>query len=876
MSKVVLGILAHVDAGKTTLSESMLYLSGKIRRMGRVDNKDAYLDTYDLEKARGITIFSKQAVFNIGGKEVTLMDTPGHVDFSAEMERTLQVLDYAILVLSGADGIQGHTRTLWRLLEIYEIPTILFVNKMDQSGTDKERLMSSLKLEFGEHCVDFTEEGTELFFDQVAVCDDEVMEGYLESGEINLAKMKTLVQHRKLFPVFFGSALKMEGVDAFMEGLDRLTLSPEYPSDFGARVFKISRDEQNNRLTHLKVTGGTLRVKDSLETKLGTEKINQIRIYSGEKYEAVSEVAAGTMCTVTGLNNTKPGEGFGVERETTEPVLEPVLSYKVMFPDGEDQRLMFSKFKLIEEEEPELRFIWDEKFKEIKVQIMGEVQLEILQSLVQERFDVNIEYGEGGIVYRETIEGISEGVGHFEPLRHYAEVHLILEPGAPGSGLQFESQCSEDVLDRNWQRLVLTHLGEKPHKGVLIGSDITDVKITLVSGRAHNKHTEGGDFREATYRAVRQGLMENKSILLEPYYAFELELPETLVGRAMTDVETMHGSSEIIKTDGKTAVLAGTAPVATMRNYHKEVVAYTRGEGRLFMTMKGYDLCHNAESVIEESQYDPEIDFDNPVGSVFCSKGVGYSVPWYEVKQHMHMEGILKTNHVMLDETPSANQRQYEETWISQEEIEQIINSTYRSNQGKKETWKRSKSARETFYDTVPRRPKQTDETYLLVDGYNIIFAWEELAELAKQNMDSARTKLMDDLSNYQGIKKINVIVVFDAYRVEGRKAEMETYHNLKMVFTGEAQTADHYIEKFAHANQNKYRIIVATSDGLQQMIIRGAGSELLSARELREEVEAVNAKIREIYMKRSETAGTSLANTLSESDKQKMDALIK
>lgn len=651
MKKIVIGILAHVDAGKTTLSESLLYVSGKIRKLGRVDNKDAYLDTYELERARGITIFSKQAIFEIDNTRITLLDTPGHVDFSAEMERTLQVLDYAILVISGADGVQGHTKTLWHLLEIYKIPVFLFVNKMDQKDTNKDKLINEIKKQLDDGCIEFREVETEAFYDQLAMCDEILMETYLENGHIEDSQISIAVKERKVFPCFFGSALKLEGIEEFIEGIEKYAIIPRYPDEFGAKIFKITRDEQGNRLTHMKLTGGKLKVKDVLTNGVWEEKVNQIRIYSGEKFEAVSEVDAGTVFAVTGLTQSKPGDGLGIEKASVAPLLEPVLRYRVLLPEGCDPRVMLPKLRQIEDEEPELHIAWDEQLQEIMVQVMGEVQIEILQSLIRSRFGVEVDFDDGRIVYKETIGNAVEGVGHFEPLRHYAEVHLLLEPGERGSGLRFGAQCNEDVLGKSWQRLILTHLGEKVHKGVLTGSAITDMKITLVSGRAHNKHTEGGDFREATYRAVRQGLKEAESILLEPYYAFQLEVPEKMVGRAMMDIEKMHGTCEISQINGEMAVLLGSAPVVTMRNYQKEVVAYTKGLGRLFCSLKGYEPCHNAQEVIERIGYDSERDVQNPTGSVFCAHGGSFLVDWFEVKNYMHVESYFQKK----DDTEDLN-----------------------------------------------------------------------------------------------------------------------------------------------------------------------------------------------------------------------------
>ncbi len=886
MKKLVIGILAHVDAGKTTLSESILYLSGKIGKLGRVDNKDAYLDTYDLERARGITIFSKQAIFEVGETQITLLDTPGHVDFSAEMERTLQVLDYAILVISGADGVQGHTKTLWHLLDLYQIPVFLFINKMDQNGTDKGKLIKEMKKQLDDGCIEFGQAHTDGFYDQLAMCDERMLEDYLETGHIETAQIKKAVKERNVFPCFFGSALKLEGIEQFLQGIEAYAMMPHYPAEFGAKIFKITRDEQGNRLTHLKLTGGKLKVKDVLKNCIWEEKVNQIRIYSGQKFEAVNQIEAGSVCAVTGLSQSRPGEGLGIEKMSATPVLEPVLFYQMILPEGCDPRMILPKLRQMEEEEPELHIVWDEQLQEIQVQIMGEVQIEILQSMIQSRFDVRVMFDAGRIVYKETIINATEGVGHFEPLRHYAEVHLLLEPGEPGSGLQFGVECSEDVLGKNWQRLILTHLEEKAHKGVLTGSAITDMKITLVSGRAHNKHTEGGDFREATYRAVRQGLKEAESILLEPYYAFQLELPEKMVGRAMTDIEKMHGVSEISQTDGEMAVLVGSAPVTAMRNYQKEVAAYTKGLGRLFCSLKGYEPCHNADEVIERIGYDSERDVENPTGSVFCAHGAGFLVDWDQVKGYMHVESYLQEKDDFAEESAQNLDIYTEERSISLEEIDQIINKTFYANQGKKSVWKRRIAAGERHEESVAEsrydpsayinRQKETKEEYLLVDGYNIIFAWPELKELADENMDGARMKLLDTLSNYQGIRKCEIIVVFDAYRVQGHREEIIDYQNIHMVYTREAQTADQYIEKFAYDNKKKYHIVVATSDGLQQMIVRGSGGSLLSARELKVEIKEAKERIKQEYQQMQGEDRNYLIDALSPKEKQQMEQLMK
>lgn len=877
MKKLVIGILAHVDAGKTTLSESMLYLSGRIRKLGRVDNKDAYLDTNELERARGITIFSKQAVFDIDDIQITLLDTPGHVDFSAEMERTLQVLDYAILVISGADGVQAHTKTLWHLLTIHKLPVFLFVNKMDQKQTDKDKLMMELKEQLGDGCVEFGAAESESFYDQLAMCDEIMMEEYLEKGQISTSYIGEAIKERKVFPCFFGSALKLDGIEKFMEAIAKYAKTPRYSDEFGAKIFKISRDEQGNRLTHMKLTGGKLRVRDILTNGEWKEKVNQIRIYSGEKYEAVSEVDAGSVVAVTGLSKTRPGEGLGSEKDSKPPILEPVLLYQIILPEGCDPRVMIPKLRQIEEEEPELHIVWDEQLQEIQVQVMGEVQIEILQSIIKSRFGVDVTFDSGRIVYKETIANTVEGVGHFEPLGHYAEVHLLLEPGERGSGLKYDVNCSEDYLSQSWQRLILTHLKEKTHKGVLTGSAITDMKITLVAGKAHNKHTEGGDFREATYRAVRQGLKEAESILLEPYYAFWLEVPEKMVGRAMTDIEKMHGTCEISQIKGETAVLTGSAPVVTMRNYHKEVIAYTKGLGRLFCNLKGYEPCHNTQKVIELIGYDSERDVENPTGSVFCTHGSGFLVSWDKVKEYMHVESYLQKDED-LSEPEEIRIKSSKEMSISLEEIDQIINKTFYANQGKKSTWKKRKTALESYYKSSDyvKKEKEAKEEYFLVDGYNIIFAWPELKKLAEENMDAAKTKLLDYLSNYQWIRGCRVIAVFDAYRVEGHREEVLDYYNIHVVYTREAQTADQYIEKFAYDNKKNYNITVATSDGLQQIIVRGEGCSLLSARELKAEIETSNERLKHEFKERNKRNPNFLGDALSQESKQQMEELIK
>lgn len=892
MKKLVIGILAHVDAGKTTLSEGMLYQAGSIRKMGRVDNKDAFLDTFSLERARGITIFSKQAVMNLGTTEFTLLDTPGHVDFSAEMERTLQVLDYAILVISGADGVQGHTRTLWKLLQKYHIPTFLFVNKMDQPGTEKSSLLAELKDKLDSGCVDFTQTQTQTqtqeFYEEIAVCEDALLERFLETEQVEEQDVCRLIDERKVFPCYFGSALKMQGVEEFLGGLDTYTQEKDWPQDFGAKIYKIARDEQGNRLTYMKVTGGMLKVKSMLtygrEEEQTSEKVNQIRIYSGAKYEAVGQCEAGRICAVTGLTTTRPGEGIGADDSAYTPVLEPVLTYQIQLPDGTDAQTMLPKLRELEEEEPELHIVWNERLQEIQAQIMGEVQIEILRSLIAERFGVEVTFGTGNIVYRETITRTVEGVGHFEPLRHYAEVHLLLEPGERGSGLVFAADCSEDMLDRNWQRLVLTHLEEKVHTGVLTGSAITDMKITLVSGRAHIKHTEGGDFRQATYRALRQGLMQAESILLEPYYDFRLEVPQNMVGRAMTDIEKMHGTFTIAETGAEMSVLTGSAPVTDMRGYQTDVIAYTKGHGRLNCTLRGYEPCHNTPEIMEQIGYEAERDTLNPAGSVFCAHGSGYPVPWEQVPAHMHLPSWLEEKNKVATETVADTRahRSVMDEWIGEEEIEAILSQTYRANTRDKSVPRKGvvrrrpagKTVIEAARGTRPIQKMASKEEYLLVDGYNIIFAWEDLNALAAENIDSARGKLMDVLSNYQGAVKCNLIVVFDAYRVKGHVTEIFDYHNIHVVYTKEAETADQYIEKFSYEHGHKYNVTVATSDGLEQIIIRGNGCRLFSAREFETEVKRVNDMIREEHLNMQPKVRNYLLDALTEEEKQKLKEL--
>ena len=874
------GLLAHVDAGKTTLSESILYQSGAIRNLGRVDHQDAFLDTNAMERERGITIFSKQAVLTWKDTEITLLDTPGHVDFSAEMERVLQVLDCAVLVISGADGVQGHTETLWKLLTRYGIPVFLFVNKMDQEGTDCGKLLAELKSRFSEGCIDFgrVETGAEEVIEEIAVCDEQTMEEYLEKGSVAAASIRRLVAERKIFPCYFGSALHLQGVEELMNGICTYQMQKEYPAVFGAKVYKIARDGQGNRLTYLKVTGGTLKVKDVIGEN--GDKVNQIRVYSGEKYELLSEADAGKVCAVTGLAETYPGQGLGAEKDSELPILEPVLTYRIILPDDCNVHTMLRDLKLLEEEEPELHVVWIEKSQEIHVQLMGDVQIEILQRIIKERFGVLVEFGEGSIVYKETIAAPVEGVGHFEPLRHYAEVHLRLEPGERGSGMQFDSECSEDVLDRNWQRLVLTHLEEKEHKGVLTGSVITDMKITLTSGKAHLKHTEGGDFRQATYRAVRQGLKKAESVLLEPYYEFRIELPSENVGRAMTDIQNRFGKFEAPETLGEMTVLTGIAPVSTLSGYQKDVIAYTGGRGRISLTLKGYDLCHNQEEVVAARGYDSELDLANPTGSVFCAHGAGFVVDWDEVEEYMHMERTLdQTGEEGLAEV-TLPKRRHSSIELTQEELDAIYVRTpdpVKQNHGPVTVCAKEKDREPGSAYTDPkwerrRREKEGRQEYLLVDGYNIIFSWEELRELSEKDIGAARGKLADILSNYQGYRKCTLILVYDAYKVEGNPGEVMKYHNIYIVYTKEAETADQYIEKTVRRIAKDAAVTVATSDGLEQVIILGQGANRMSAPGLKEEIERTLAEVRGEHLGKKGSVGNYLFDYLDEETAEEME----
>lgn len=873
---LVIGILAHVDSGKTTLAEGLLYTCGSIRSLGRVDHKDAFLDNFELERARGITIFSKQARIRWNDMDITLLDTPGHVDFSAEMERTLQVMDYAILVISGADGVQGHVQTLWRLLKRYEIPTFLFVNKMDQPDTDKEKLLEELQSRLDGACMDFSKEsfGTEGFYDALAMCDETLMEEVLERGEASEENIAYAIEERKVFPCYFGSALKLWGVEELLQEIYKYVLPPEYPKELGARVFKISRDSAGKRLTHVKVTGGKLCPKMLLEN----EKINEVRNYNGAGYQLAEEVEAGGICAVTGLNDTFVGQGLGYESENAVPVLEPVLTYQVLLPEDVDAVTALARLRILEEEEPLLRIVWKEQAKEIHAQVMGEVQLEILKSQIAERFGMEVSFGNGSIVYKETIAEPVIGIGHFEPLRHYAEVHLLLEPGERGSGLQFAALCSEDMLAKNWQRLVLTHLEERKHRGVLTGSEITDMRISLVAGKAHLKHTEGGDFRQATYRAVRQGLRRAKNVLLEPCFAFTLELPTECLGRAMTDIQRMCGSFNAPETVGNVSVLTGEAPVSAMQHYQREFQTYTRGHGRMSCILKGYSPCHNAEEVVEQIGYNPEADLRNPTGSVFCAHGAGFVVEYDQVENYAHVssnlkvddEGSIQIEHAetvagyaeVSGGKESAGQGSNEPGYITQEEIEEIFRQTYGKRPEDKKHFRRyhrgarrESSSGVMHGDTAGGSRKVSgygnatkQESYLLVDGYNIIFAWEDLRALAAVNIDSARDKLIDILSNYQGYLGSTVIVVFDAYKVKGNPGSKLMYNNVHVVYTKEAETADQYIERTVHQIAKDYQVTVATSDALEQMIIWGAGAIRLSANGLREAIDRASKELQEKY----------------------------
>ena len=900
MKKLVVGILAHVDSGKTTLSEAMLYTAGKIRKLGRVDHKDAYLDTDAQERERGITIFSKQAVFTYDGMEITLLDTPGHVDFSAEMERTLQVLDYAILVINGVDGVQSHTDTLWKLLKRYEIPTFIFVNKMDMDGADKDAVFQNIRKKLDGDCVDFSSGDRD---EQIAMADERLLDTYLDSGMVEVEDIIEAILDRKIFPCFWGSALKLSGVQELLDAMNTYMVMPAYNAEFGGRIFKISRDAKGERLTYMKVTGGSLKCREQIE---GTEgKVNQIRIYSGARYETVEEASAGTVCAVTGLGETSAGQGVGCEQENVFAGLEPVLSYKVSYPEDKDAVVVLRDIRQLEEEEPELHVEFAQETGEIFVKVMGQVQLQVLTQIVKDRFGYLISFGMGRIIYKETLAEPVMGVGHFEPLRHYAEVHLLMEPLEPGSGMQFDTICSEDVLDKNWQRLILTHLEEKEYRGVLTGAPITDMKITVTAGRAHQKHTEGGDFRQATYRAVRQGLMMGECRLLEPVYAFRLEIPTEMTGRAMNDITRMHGRFAQPEIEGEMSILTGTAPVATMQEYQQDVTAYTRGQGKLSCTLQGYEPCHNEDEVLAASTYDPELDLANPASSVFCAHGAGYIVDWYDVYDMMHvkedpgfalagMEDVLRNITSEPTEADEDNRkrmaRERQDAGVpvyDEKELEDIFVRTYGSNSRKNAAYNKAGfnrynkgvseadwyvkkaaghgksktagaqtlSAGSKTADTGIARPgayrkQKGEKEYLLVDGYNVIFAWDDLKALAAVNIDSARDKLIDIMSNYQGYVGCELILVFDAYKVKQNPGSITKHGNIHVVYTKEAETADMYIEKTTHELGRKYKVTVASSDGLEQLIIMGQGALRMSSRGLREEVERVNQILRNDYLK--------------------------
>ena len=850
MKQLTIGMLAHVDSGKTTLSEALLYLSGALRKLGRVDHGDAFLDTDQQERERGITIFSKQARLTWKDCGLTLLDTPGHVDFSAEAERAVQVLDYAVLLVSGADGVQGHTETLWKLLERHRVPTFLFINKMDQPDTDQAKLLAQLRERLSDGCADFSGSRDELL-EQAALCGEELMERYLETGELSDRELSALIVERKLFPCWFGSALKVEGVAELLDGLARYTLEPDWPSDFAARVFKISRDEKGERLTWLKVTGGALRVRDAVKGPDWEEKATQLRLYSGAKFIPAEEAPAGTVCAVTGLSRTFAGQGLGAEGDWEGPVLEPVLAYQVLPRLGGDVHTLLGQLRVLEEEDPQLRVEWNELLGEIRLHLMGEVQLEVLSRLMERRFGTEVSFGPGRIVYLETISAPAEGVGHFEPLRHYAEVHLLLEPLERGAGLVLDTACPEDVLEGHWQRLILTHLMEREHPGVLTGSPITDMKITLLTGRAHLKHTEGGDFRQATCRAVRQGLMCAKSVLLEPWYSFRLEAPTGNVGRAMTDLQRMGADFQPPESAGDTSVLTGSVPVSGVGGYWTEVAAYTGGRGRFSCAVEGYRPCREAEKVIADSGYDPERDTANPTGSVFCAHGAGFNVPWDQVRDHMHLDSGWRPEGerpTQQDAVPVRRQAMsYESRAALDKELEAIFERAYgpvkphafrpapkANSQPKPKPWKGLKT--------------RDGDDYLLVDGYNIIHAWDELRSVAREDLDTARARLIDRLRNYQGWTKRKVIVVFDAYKVKGNPGSVERAGDVYTVYTKEAETADMYIEKTTYAlthERREHRVRVATSDGMEQMIILGHGAVRMPAAELEFEVKQVEAEIR-------------------------------
>ncbi len=848
MKKITLGILAHVDGGKTTLSESLLYNTGKIKELGRVDHKNTYLDNFSMERERGITIFSKQAVLEYQDMQITLLDTPGHVDFSTEMERTLQVLDYAILIVSGSEGVQGHTETLWKLLKRYEIPTFIFVNKMDMPRTNKEFSGENMRVRLGDGIVDFSTEEPD--YEQIAMCDEQALDYYMEHEELTEEMIASLVQNRLLFPCYYGSALNNKGVLELLEGIYRYSYEPIYEENFGAKVYKITKDSSGNRLTHMKITGGRLAVRDEIHGISNDEewsaKVNDIRIYSGEKYSLVQEVEAGNVCAVAGLEKTYSGQGLGVESETEEPDLKPVLSYSVLLPKGCNVNQVFQQLKELEEEDPTLNLQWNEDTSEINIRVMGPIQIQLLKALISERFGLEVEFGTGKILYKETILDTVEGVGHFEPLRHYAEVHLLLEPGEPGSGITFESKADTNALSRNWQRLIMTHLAEREHRGVLTGAPITDIHFTLIAGKAHLKHTEGGDFRQATYRAIRQGLKKAQSVLLEPYYDFVLDIDSDQVGRAMTDIGQMNGQMNPPEMIGDRSRITGYAPVSEIGDYQIQVNEYSHGTGTLSLKYKGYAPCHNQEEVIEKKGYDSESDMRNPTGSVFCAHGAGFYVPWDEVEQYMHIKTDLATNQsfevtpeIMETSRPVSMKDSYAADKELMESFERTFGPVKRKKFQEKKTRDYTKSKKPVY-----RKSGKTLPDCLLVDGYNIVFAWEELKAIAAQNIDAARDKLLDMLSNYQGYTGKTVIAVFDAYNVKRHKETIYRHQNVYVVFTKEAESADIYIAKTTHQLANKYRVTVATSDALEQLIIMGHGALRMSAMNFYEEYLRVEKEI--------------------------------
>ena len=851
MKKISAGILAHVDSGKTTLSEALMYCSGNLGKLGRVDHRDSFLDNFELERERGITIFSKQAILNYGDTRFTLLDTPGHVDFSAETERTLQVLDYAVLVISGTDGVQSHTVTLWKLLKRYGVPCFIFVNKMDLQGASRETVFSQLKSKLSDCCVDFCD--TSELCENIALCHEELLEKY-EDGNLDVNDIARAIQDRRVFPVMYGSALKLEGVEEFLRCIDKYTLMPRYAGEFAAKVFKISRDSRGERLTHMKITGGELRVKDVLFSKDGAqEKVNQIRVYSGERFAAAESASAGEVVAVTGISFANPGDGLGAEKNSKSPVLEPVLTYSLILPNGIDVHTALINMRALEAEDPQLNVVYNERHGEIRLRLMGEIQLEILRRVIFDRFGYEPEFGEGSIIYKETIENTVEGVGHFEPLRHYAEVHLIIKPLPRDSGIVIKSECSRDSLDINWQRLILTHLYEKTHLGVLTGSPVTDVEITLVSGKAHAKHTEGGDFRQATYRAVRQGLMQAKSVLLEPIYAFTLEIPTENTGRAMTDIQLMSGSFESPETDGEFTVITGTAPVSAMRGYSRDVMQYTHGEGRLALSLKGYGKCHNPDEVIAGACYNPEADVDNPCDSVFCSHGAGHTVKWNEVSRHMHLPSALSSeSNSEIKAKIKRQSREQKDFFAADKELMRIFEQTYGPVKKHRETelrrhFKPNGAPKGDSKYNKKNAPSYDGTEYVLVDGYNVIFAWDNLKKLAGESIDGARSALVNILCNFQGYKKCELILVFDAYKVKGASREVETVNGISIVYTKEAETADMYIEKTSHKLAKNNRVRVVTSDAMEQLIILGNGALRVSSRMFYDEVMQAQEEIRQI-----------------------------